>query len=260
MTSSRFPGDLLEVHEITKAFHNGATTLAIRDVSFSLAKSEFLSILGPSGCGKTTLLRIIAGLLPPSSGQVLLEGEEVCQPDGRAVLVFQEYSRSLLPWYSVLRNVQLGLVTKDKSKKEVESIARDFIALVGLLGFEAHYPWQLSGGMQQRVALARALACTPKLLLMDEPFGSLDARIREELEEELLHLWIRLKLSVIFVTHDIDEAIFLGQRILLLTERPARVRFLEEVPLAYPRDELVTRQSQPFLELRAKLHELLRTR
>lgn len=249
---------ILELQNVSKTFSDSGGLKAVSDLSLSLSQGEFLCILGPSGCGKTTILRMMAGLLPASSGAVLLGGRPVERPGSDAVLVLQEYGRSLLPWRRVLPNIELGLEAKGLSREERRPIAQRFLRTMGLEGFERHFPWQISGGMQQRVALARALACSPRVLLMDEPFGSLDARMRAELEDELLKIWSQLKLSIVFVTHDIEEAIYLGQRIALLTPRPARVQTVEPVPLDHPRDQLTTKRSVPFLDLRSKLLNALR--
>lgn len=250
---------VLELQDVTKVYSDGNGLAAVSGVSLSFRAGEFVCILGPSGCGKTTLLRMMAGLLPVTSGRILLGDKLVDRPNGDVVLLFQEYGRSLLPWRPVLENVQLGLEAKRVPRQERMRLAKQFLDIVALRDFETHFPWQLSGGMQQRVALARALACSPKVLLMDEPFGSLDARTRDELEDVLLDIWLTLKTTIVFVTHDIDEAIYLGQRIVLLSERPATVRTVERVSLSYPRDHLTTKQADTFLTLRAKIYRALRS-
>jgi len=250
--------NILELHNVSKIFSDTDELKAVSDLSLSLRVGEFLCILGPSGCGKTTVLRMMSGLLPVSSGTVLLSGKPVEQTSKDAVLVFQEYSRSLLPWRRVLDNIKLGLEAKGIEREEQNSIAQRFLDMVGLKGFERHYPWQLSGGMQQRVALARALACSPKVLLMDEPFGSIDARTKADLEDQLLKIWMELKLSIALVTHDIEEAIYLGERLVVLTSRPAMIQGIEHVPFSYPRDQLTTKNSADFLKLRTKLLRALR--
>ena len=250
---SREAEPILRLEKVSKSFPNSAGMLALGELNLTLTKGEFLSVIGPSGCGKTTLLRIMAGLLPPTTGRVFVDGTEQ-NPRGNVVLVFQEYGRSLLPWRTVLHNVTLGLEETVESAREREERARQFLELVELHDFSNAYPNQLSGGMQQRVALARALVRAPRVLLMDEPFGSLDARTRSLLEDLLLRLWQELKLTIVFVTHDIDEAIYLSQTILLLSPRPGRVVTAERVGLPYPRDQITTREDSRFLNLRRKLY------
>ena len=181
--------------------------MAIGNITCQVEAGEFVSFVGPSGCGKTTLLMTIAGLLAPSSGRVIVNGKEVSGPPANLVLLFQEYNKSLFAWRSVLGNVRFGVEARGAAAPAADAKARKLIALVGLKGFESHYPWELSGGMQQRVAIARALAYEPEVLLMDEPFGSLDALTRLELEDTLLRLWAELKTTILFITHDIEEAI-----------------------------------------------------
>jgi len=210
---------LLEVNSLHKWYTDReADTPALTDLSFQVAEGEFVSIVGPSGVGKTTLLKIIAGLEPPSRGEIRLRGQPVTGPPPEMILVFQDYARSLLPWRTVLHNVTFGLEFRyrDEVRQRTEK-AREALAITGLTAFEDYYPWQLSGGMQQRVAIARALACRPAILLMDEPFGSLDALTRADLEDHLLRLWAALGLTVLFVTHDIDEAVYLSDRVLVLS-------------------------------------------
>lgn len=250
---------VLELQAVTKVYSDANGLVAVSEVSLDFGAGEFVCILGPSGCGKTTLLRMMAGLLPVTSGRILLGDKLVEGPNGDVVLLFQEYGRSLLPWRRVLENVELGLEAKRVPRQEREQLAKRFLEIVGLRDFETHFPWQLSGGMQQRVALARALACSPKVLLMDEPFGSLDARTRDELEDVFINIWLKLRTTIVFVTHDIDEAIYLGQKIILLSERPGTVRTIERVSVGYPRDQLTTKQGEAFLTLRAKIYRALRS-
>ena len=220
-----FSVSILEVQALSKNYRQagGETTPAIGDISCEIQAGEFVSFVGPSGCGKTTLLMSIAGLLAPTSGRVIVNGKEVDAPPPNLVLVFQEYNRSLFAWRSVLGNVRFGLEARGRRSSDADGKARALIELVGLDGFENHYPWELSGGMQQRVAIARALAYEPEVLLMDEPFGSLDALTRLELEDTLLRLWAALKTTILFITHDIEEAIYLSDRILVLSRRPSRI-------------------------------------
>lgn len=254
-------GPAIELKAVSKSYEvSGDSLLAVRDFSLSIEKGQFVSVVGPSGCGKTTLLRLIAGLIQPSDGHVRVDGREVLGPSADVVLLFQEYGRSLLPWRTVPGNVQFGLEGRGVPREERVAEAERQLALVGLKGFEAYYPWQLSGGMQQRVALARALVCSPKVLLLDEPFGSLDAISREQLEDQLLALWCKLGFTAVLVTHDVDEAIYLGQCVVVLSQRPASLCTTEAVDLPYPRSQIESRSSARFLELRAELRRALGAR
>jgi len=247
---------ILEVQGLSKSYRQlgGETTLAIQDISFQIEAGEFVSFVGPSGCGKSTLLLSIAGLLPPSSGRLSVNGHEVKGPPPNLVLVFQEFNKSLFAWRSVLGNVLFGLEARRKSSHDGEAKARSLIELVGLKGFERHYPWELSGGMQQRVAIARALAYEPEVLLMDEPFGSLDALTRLELEDALLEIWQELETTILFVTHDIEEAIYLSDRIWVLSRRPSRIVETIQVDLNRPRNQVETRGNARFMELRNEIY------
>ena len=251
---------ILEVHSLSKTYRQmgGETTTAIAEISCKVELGEFVSFVGPSGCGKTTLLMTIAGLIAPSSGQVTVHGREVSGPPPNLVLVFQDFNKSLFAWRSVLRNVRFGLEARGNYSSQAESKARSLIDLVGLKGFENHYPWELSGGMQQRVAIARALAYEPEVLLMDEPFGSLDALTRLELEDTLLKLWQELSTTILFITHDIEEAIYLSDRILLLSQRPSQI--VEELPIdfARPRNQVATRAEARFMEIRNRIYQRIR--
>lgn len=248
---------LLEVKELSKSYRQigGESTVAVQKISFEVDKEEFVSFVGPSGCGKTTLLMCIAGLIPPSSGAVKVKGMEINGPPQNLVLVFQEYNKSLFAWRSVMGNVLFGLEVRGRISRDAEDKARHLIDLVGLEGFERHYPWELSGGMQQRVAIARALAYEPEVLLMDEPFGSVDALTRLELEDTLLRLWKELKTTILFITHDIDEAIYLSDRICVLSRRPSRVVQRIDVHLGRPRNQLATRADPGFVELRNEIYK-----
>ncbi len=247
---------LLEVERLSKSYRQlgGESTPAVHEISFQVDKEEFVSFVGPSGCGKSTLLMCIAGLIPPSSGTVKVKGMEVNGPPPNLVLVFQEYNKSLFAWRSVLGNVLFGLEVKGDSSREAQGRARHLISLVGLEGFERHYPWELSGGMQQRVAIARALAYDPEVLLMDEPFGSVDALTRLELEDSLLRLWKELKTTILFVTHDIEESIYLSDKICVLGRRPSRVLLRMDIHLDRPRNQLSTRSDPKFVELRNEIY------
>jgi NitT/TauT family transport system ATP-binding protein len=248
---------LLEIQNLAKAYRQmgGETTVAIGEISCEIETGEFVSFVGPSGCGKTTLLMSIAGLIAPSAGQVVIHGKEVSGPPPNLVLVFQDFNKSLFAWRSVLGNVRFGLEARGNQSREGDGKARSLIDLVGLKGFENHYPWELSGGMQQRVAIARALAYEPEVLLMDEPFGSLDALTRLELEDTLLRLWEELGTTILFITHDIEEAIYLSDRILLLSQRPSRI--IEELPINFsrPRNQMLTRAQPGFMEIRNRIYQ-----
>ena len=208
--------------------------------------SEFISLVGPSGCGKTTFLRILDGLIPHDDGEILLDGKAVIKPGPDKGFVFQE--SSLLPWRTVLDNVILGLELQGVDNRKARKKAERYIALVGLAGFERHYPHELSGGMQQRVNLARALIVDPQVLLMDEPFASLDAQTREIMQAELLKMWNQTKKTVIFVTHQIEEAIYLSDRVVVFSARPAKIREIVKVDIARPRS-LNVKRNKEFLDL-----------
>ncbi len=211
----------------------GAVTAALQDISFSVADGEFVSIVGPSGCGKTTLLRCVARLLRATAGQVLLDGYPVTKPGPHLGFVFQ--SPLLLPWRTALANISYGPELAGRDRRETGEQARRLIELVGLSGFEHSYPHELSGGMQQRVNLARALALEPKALVLDEPFSSLDAQTREFMQEELQRIWLAKRMTSLFVTHQISEAVYLADRVVVLSARPGRVREEVLVPLPHPR-------------------------
>jgi NitT/TauT family transport system ATP-binding protein len=247
----------LEVRSLAKTFQSrDHTTVALADVSFRVAPGELVCIVGPSGCGKTTLLRCLAGLLPPTSGEVVLHGEPVRAPPRRMAFVFQDYSSSLLPWLRVEGNVTFPLRHTGVDAHRRAELAAQALRVVGLADFAHHYPWQLSGGMQQRVALARALAYEPEILLMDEPFASLDAQTRGDLEDLLLDVWSAYRMTTVFVTHDIDESVYLADRVIVLGRRPATVALELEIELPRPRDQITTRQCPDFAALRT---EVLRT-
>jgi NitT/TauT family transport system ATP-binding protein len=249
----------LEVQELSKTYGvgDGAVT-AIDDLTFDVEPGEFVCIVGPSGCGKTTLLKCLSGLLRPTTGAAYLEGRLIEKsPDGLA-LVFQEYSRSLLPWMTVGANVRLPLLAQRLRKVERRARAAEALAAVGLTGFEDRHPWQLSGGMQQRVAIARALAFQPHLLLMDEPFASVDAQTRADLEDLVLDVHARFGITVVFVTHDIDESVYLGDRIIVLTHRPTTVKRIVHVSLPRPRDQIATKELPEFTQIRGQVIRLIK--
>ena len=246
---------MLEVSGVRKVYDgHGRTVEAIADLTFTAEAGSFVCVVGPSGCGKTTLLRCIAGLLPPTSGTVRVDGRAVSGPPPGLAIVFQEYARSLFPWLKVADNVDLPLRSAGLSKQERRSRVSDALAAVGLADAASAYPWQLSGGMQQRVAIARAIAYQPRVLLMDEPFAAVDAQTRADLEDLLLEVWRRLGVTLLFVTHDIDEAIYLGQRVLVLSSSPTRVVEDLAVDLPDARDQLATRADPRFTELRARVY------
>jgi NitT/TauT family transport system ATP-binding protein len=250
---------MLEVRALRKEFQplSGPPVTALGDVSFRVEAGHFVSVVGPSGCGKSTLLQCLAGLLRPTAGQVLFDGREVTGPPEGLILLFQEYNRSLMAWRTVLGNVRFALEGRGGARAELDAEARRYLELVSLGGFERHHPWELSGGMQQRVAIARALARKPDVLLMDEPFGSLDALTRIELEDTLLGLWGALHTTILFVTHDIEEAVYLSDRVYVLSRRPARVIEDIEVQLPRPRNQLTTREDARFIAHRHRIFELI---
>jgi NitT/TauT family transport system ATP-binding protein len=249
----------LEVRGLAKTYGSGeAAVAAIDDLTFEVDPGEFVCIVGPSGCGKTTLLKCLSGLLRPTSGAAYLEGKLIERsPDGLA-LVFQEYTRSLLPWMTVGANVRLPLLGQRVRKAERRSRANEALAAVGLTGFEDKHPWQLSGGMQQRVAIARALAYQPHLLLMDEPFASVDAQTRADLEDLVLDVHERFGITVVFVTHDIDESVYLADRIVVLTHRPTTVKEIVTVTLPRPRDQIATKELPRFIDIRGRVIRLIK--
>jgi NitT/TauT family transport system ATP-binding protein len=238
-------GVILSIKNLTKSFpKDGGEMLAIEDLSLEVKDGELICLLGPSGCGKTTILKIVAGLQPATSGSLLLNGAEITGPGSDRGMVFQEFG--LFPWRTVKKNIEFGLEVQGKNEEEKESISRQYIELVGLTGFENSHPNQLSGGMKQRVGIARALASNPAILLMDEPFGALDAQTRNQMQKELLRIWQETKKTVLFVTHSVDEAVFLADRIVVLSARPGRIKHIYEITLPRPRD----RASQEFINLR----------
>lgn len=225
----------LEVDRVSKRFGEaGEGTEALRDVSLTVREGEFVCLLGPSGCGKTTLLRIIAGLESPTEGEVRVDGVPVAGPTPRLGMIFQDYS--LYPWRRVIDNIAFGLELAGVGKAERLARAGEYLDLVGLGGFANSFPYELSGGMRQRVAVARALATDPAVVLMDEPFGALDAQTRNAMQRELLEIWTKTRKTVLFVTHSVDEAVFLADRIVVLSPRPGRVREIVEVREPRPRD------------------------
>ncbi|HEX3266829.1 MAG TPA: ABC transporter ATP-binding protein [Gaiellaceae bacterium] len=250
---------MLEIRDLGKTYGVGAKeTHAVAEISFEVADGEFVTVVGPSGCGKTTLLKCVAGLLPPTRGQVFLRGRAVTKPPEELALVFQDYSRSLMPWASVRNNVLLPLRHKKLGRSERAALVEDALAAVDLTRFGDHYPWQLSGGMQQRVAIARALAYQPTILLMDEPFASVDAQTRGDLEDLILRVWDEYGVTIVFVTHDIDESVYLADRVVVLTHSPTEVKEIVPVQLRRPRDQLVTKELPEFTQLRGHVYRLIK--
>jgi NitT/TauT family transport system ATP-binding protein len=247
-------GAKILVDNATKTFLDGSV-VAFHDLSLAVRPNEVLCIVGPSGCGKTTLLRCIDGLIPLTAGRVLIDGQEVREPSRQVAVVFQHFG--LFPWKTVRDNVAYGLRLQGASRAEMDSV-QDYVRLVGLEGAETRYPYQLSGGMQQRVGLARALAVRPSILLMDEPFASVDAQTREILQEELLRIWERERQTMVFITHSIDEAVLLGDRVVVMSTRPGRIREILDVPFARPRDLDAVRAEPAFAELRQYIWDQLR--
>ena len=247
----------LSIRGVSRTFTSpgGQSTQALQPVDFEVRTNDFVTILGPSGCGKSTLLRIAAGLDFPTTGQVLLDGQAIDGPGADRGMVFQSYT--LFPWLNIAQNIRFGLRERGLPEAQQKERADYFIAKVGLRGFEQHFPKQLSGGMQQRTAIARALANDPKILLMDEPFGALDHQTRELMQELLQGIWEAERKTVLFVTHDIDEAIFMGNRVVVMSARPGRIKCDIAVPLAHPRHYSV-KTTPVFTELKARLTEEIR--
>ncbi len=247
---------MLDVRNLQKIYTGRNRNVeALRNLTFHLDAGELVCLVGPSGCGKTTLLKCMAGLLAPTDGEVLLDGRPVDGPPAGMAVVFQEYGRSLFAWKNVRDNVALPLRRKKLGKARERELVDHALEVVGLADAHEAYPWQLSGGMQQRVAIARAVAYEPKVLLMDEPFAAVDAQTRAELEDLIRHLWRELGVTVLFVTHDIDEAVYLGQRTVILSKSPTVVQEDLIIDLPDERDQLHTRASPRFAELRAHVYE-----
>lgn len=250
----------LNIRNLTKIYFDlyaGQHVTAIEDVSLEVSQGEFVAIVGPSGCGKTTLLNIVAGFIPPTRGEVLLNGRRVQGPGPDRGVVFQSFA--LFPWKTVLDNVGFGLKMRGVPKEERDRIAREFIALIGLNGFEHRYPHELSGGMQQRVGVARVLANHPEVMLMDEPFASVDAQTRMTLQEELTLIWEAKQPTILFVTHDVEEAVFLANRVVVLSPRPGQVRDIVAVELPRPRAWSALLEDTAYRRLVAQVLSLVRT-
>jgi len=250
---------ILKVEQVSRTFparHGNAPTRALKPTDLTVGNNDFVTILGPSGCGKSTLLRIVAGLDRPTGGRVTLDGREVTGPGADRGMVFQSYT--LFPWLTVRENIAFGLRERGVPEMERNKVADAFIRQVGLSGFENHWPKQLSGGMQQRTAIARALANDPKILLLDEPFGALDNQTRALMQEMLLGIWERDQKTVLFVTHDIEEAIFLGSRVIVMSARPGRIKAEINVDLPHPRSYKIKTTTE-FVQLKERLVEEIRT-
>ena len=246
---------MLEVSHLCKNFNSGGkTTVALKDVNFKVHRRELICVVGPSGCGKSTLVRIIAGLEEHNGGAVLLKGQPVSGPGSDRGMVFQGYT--LFPWLTVKKNVMFGLEVNGHGRMESEREALQWLQLIGLEKFADSYPNQLSGGMKQRVAIVRALANQPRVLLMDEPFGALDAQTRSRMQTHLLEIWRKIDITIVFITHDLDEAILLADRILVLSAHPGEVQEFIEVPVPQPRNMLQT-VTREFLATKARLEELI---
>jgi NitT/TauT family transport system ATP-binding protein len=248
---------LLSVQGVQKIYSTagGSGVEAVRDLTFDLRAGEFACLVGPSGSGKTTLLKVISGLMAPTKGQVVLDGTVVDGPPRNMALVFQEYGRSLYPWMRVAENVELPLKVAGVAKDERTARVAEALEAVGLSHVPRSYPWQLSGGMQQRVAIARAVAYQPEVLLMDEPFAAVDAQTRADLEDLVRSVWAKLGLTVLFVTHDIDESVYLGERVIVLSSSPTIILDDLAIDLPTERDQLETRSDPRFVELRHHVYE-----
>jgi NitT/TauT family transport system ATP-binding protein len=246
----------IEVRDLGVVFGTSDNEVeAVQGVSLNVQPGEFVSLIGPSGCGKSTLLSVVAGFVRPSSGEAMLDGVPITKPGSERGVVFQQYS--LFPWLTVRKNVEFGLKMAGVDQSKRETTARTLLGLAGLLAFENHYPDQLSGGMKQRIGIVRALATSPQVLLMDEPFGALDTQTRAVMQEILTNMWQRFRISVLFITHDIEEAVFLSDRIYVMTARPGRIKAEIEVRLPRPRTSAMTEMPE-FLQLVHRLKSLIR--
>ncbi|ABK04459.1 ABC transporter related protein [Arthrobacter sp. FB24] len=247
---------MLSVRGVKKVYQtDGGDIEAVRNLTFDLRAGELACLVGPSGSGKTTLLKCISGLMAPTEGEVLLDGKRVTGPPKKMAVVFQEYGRSLFPWMRVRDNVELPLKNQGMPKAERDRLVDEALEAVGLSGVPRSYPWQLSGGMQQRVAIARAIAYQPEVLLMDEPFAAVDAQTRADLEDLIRVVWKKLGVTVLFVTHDIDESVYLGERVIILSSSPTVIQEDIVIDLPAERDQLNTRSLPRFTELRHHVYE-----
>ena len=250
------PEAMLSVRGLKKVYQSdGGDVEAVRNLTFDLRAGELACLVGPSGSGKTTLLKCISGLMAPTEGEVLLDGKRVSGPPKKMAVVFQEYGRSLFPWMRVRDNVELPLKNQGVPKAERDRLVDEALEAVGLSHVPRSYPWQLSGGMQQRVAIARAIAYQPEVLLMDEPFAAVDAQTRADLEDLIRTVWKKLGITILFVTHDIDESVYLGERVIILSSSPTVVQEDITIDLPDERDQLETRSLPRFTELRHHVYE-----
>jgi NitT/TauT family transport system ATP-binding protein len=243
----------IKIKDIQKTFENGKKVVALDKVNMDINENEFAVVLGPSGCGKSTLLYLLAGFDKPTSGKIFLDGKQIKKPGPDRGFVFQDFA--LYPWKTVLKNISFGLELKGISKKEAAKESMKYIKMVGLEGFEHAFPHTLSGGMKQRVGIARALAYRPEVLLMDEPFGALDAQTRKQMQVELENIWEKTKKTVVFVTHSVIEAVYLADKVFVMTARPGKVKGVVNVDLPKPRDYT----DENFLKVREKILALLET-
>lgn len=242
------PAVKVKIDDVVKRFNSrNGEVVALNGVNIDIKENEFVCVVGPSGCGKSTLLNIIAGLDTPTSGHIYVDSEEVNGPSPKRGVVFQQYA--LFPWLTVEKNIQFGLKLQHKTKEECAEITQKYLKMVGLEEFAHSFPKELSGGMKQRVAIARAYAVNPEVLLMDEPFGALDAQTRVQLQTELLDTWENERKTCFFITHDVEEAVFLAQRVVIMCARPGRVKEIVEIDVPYPRTQ-ETKMSSRFLELK----------
>lgn len=251
---------MLAVKGLRKVYESkGRSVEALRDLTFTLDAGELVCLVGPSGCGKTTLLKCIAGLMRPTAGTIRLQDQDVVGPTEGMAVVLQEYGRSLFPWMTVEDNVELPLRHKRMSRQRRAELVQNSLEAVGLLDARKAHPWQLSGGMQQRVAIARAVAYEPTVLLMDEPFAAVDAQTRADLEDLIRSIWTRTQVTTLFVTHDIDEAVYLGQRIIVLSMSPTVIMEDLKIGLPLERDQIATRATREFTDLRTHVYGQVRS-
>ncbi|OUJ19501.1 ABC-type nitrate/sulfonate/bicarbonate transport system ATPase component [Methanonatronarchaeum thermophilum] len=243
----------IEIKNLNKTYNQKKPIKALQNVNLTIKQGEFTCLVGPSGCGKSTLLRIIAGLEQPTKGKTLIQGKPIKKPTPKTGLVFQEYT--LFPWRTVTQNIEFGLEIQNTPKKQRKKIAKQYTKLVGLQGFEDNYPHQLSGGMKQRVSIARTLANNPTVLLMDEPFGALDAQTRNQMQKELLKIWQKTKKTILFVTHNVDEAVYLADKITIMTQRPGTIKNTIKINLPRERD----RTSPQFNNYRTQILNQIQT-
>ncbi|MBP2201947.1 NitT/TauT family transport system ATP-binding protein [Methanococcus voltae] len=242
----------LQIKNVTKRYTGKNEVLAVDNVSLEIGENEFISIVGPSGCGKSTLLRMVAGLESITDGEIIFNGKKVEGTNAERGMVFQQYT--LMPWRTVLQNITFGLEVKNIPKEERLTIARKYIQMIGLEDFENSYPYELSGGMQQRVAIARTLANDPQIVLMDEPFGALDAQTRSMLQNHLLKIWETDKKTILFITHSVDEAIYLSDKVVIMSARPGKIKEIVDITIERPRSRI----SAEFLDYKKRIYDSLK--